>query len=351
VLIYEDDRKACWFIGIRMSEKKKTRSYIVFLTLVSALLVFPKGTFAGSETPYDLIDTVNSLRASYGLEPYQIDPCLMAYAQAHSEYQAEMQSSTHLHSDGTLPWEIGLQENVAGGDEGIVTVSIVVYEIWVDWGHRHVLTGYVSGEIGAGMALADNGQIYYTVDIRPAEGAPTVVPEQGTPVPFIPYATSTPDADGSINHMVRDGQTLWSIAISYGVTVNDLRRLNGIAGDSTTIYVGQKLLIRPASAITPAPLEAITAATTQPMGEPSSVAIQTFTVTTIPFTETKAPTKTVIPSQSMTVVPTSIATEQSLKNKSMGPVILLTIAVIGFVLVLIFGFIRLPDDKGSDNHK
>jgi uncharacterized protein YkwD len=70
------------------------------------LLGLPQGTQAQGETPYDLIDAVNNLRALNGLEPYQIDPWLMAYAHEHSDYQASMKTSTHLHSDGKLPWRM-----------------------------------------------------------------------------------------------------------------------------------------------------------------------------------------------------------------------------------------------------
>jgi LysM repeat protein len=334
-----------------MSRKTKTITFIVLLVLVTAGLVSYQITFAQSETPDDLVNAVNSLRASYGLQPYQFDPWLMAYAQEHSEYQAAMQTGTHMHSDGTLPWEIGLQENVAGGSEGIVTVSIVVNEIWVDWGHRHVLTGYTSGEIGAGLAQADNGQIYYTVDIRPAEGAPTVAPEQGTPAPFIPIETSTPDADGSIIHVVSPGETLWSIAISYGVTVVDIRSLNGLAEDSITIHVGQRLLIRPASAVTPATMVGTSPEATQSIANTSFMSTQPIRHTSIPFTETKAPTKTVIPSPSMTAVPTSTAAKISLSNKSVEITAVIIIALIGIVIVIIFGFIRSPDDHEADDQK
>lgn len=293
-----------------------------------------QASLAQSETAYDLVNAVNSLRAIHGLEPYQIDPWLMTYAQEHSEYQASIQAGTHLHSDGTLPWESGVQENVAGGDEGIVTVYIVVNEIWVDWGHRHVLTGYANGEIGAGLARGDNGQIYYTVDIRTAQGVPTVVPQPGTSAPFVPYTTSTPDADGTIYHQVQAGQSLWSIAISYGVTVAEIRQLNGISADSNDIQVGQKLLIRPSSQVTP--VSSIT---------PSPSATRKVVTPSTTMTPTKTPTRTTLPSATSTPSPTNPTDGFTLVDKHIAGVVGLVIAAIGFVVVIYFGFRRREDEK------
>lgn len=50
---------------------------------------------------------------------------------------------------------------------------------------------------------------------------------------------STPSP--SRTHRVRRGETLWSIARRWGVTVADLKQANGLTGD--TIYAGQELVI------------------------------------------------------------------------------------------------------------
>ena len=141
----------------------------MLLGLVSAWLSPPQDARAQSESGYDLINTVNALRASLGLAAYTVDPWLMTYAQQHADYINSLNSGTHLHSDGTLPWDSGIQENVAGGTAGYVTAAVVVYQIWVDEGHLKTMTGYPGGEIGAGVAYsADNDQTYFVIDVRPA---------------------------------------------------------------------------------------------------------------------------------------------------------------------------------------
>ena len=240
---------------------------VLLLGLLSTWLSPPPVARAQAETAYDLINTVNALRTSLGLAAYTIDPWLMTYAQQHVDYINSLNMGTHVHSDGTLPWDSGIQENVAGGTTDYVTASVVVYQIWVDEGHRKVLTGYSSGSIGAGVAYSvDNGQAYFVIDVRPDADAATLTP---APAVFIPLLTSTPRPDGWIVHIVAEGQTLWSIAISYGTTVNAIRELNGIPADSTFVYVGQELKIIQSDALptalpgnaTYAALQSTTAAT------------------------------------------------------------------------------------------
>ncbi len=318
----------------KMFEQIKSKRTLLFLVLIAVSLSLPIGTSAQSETPHDLVNAVNSLRANNGLAPYQIDPWLMAYAQEHAEYMAALQTGTHLHSDGTLPQDIGLQENVGGGDIGIVTAAIVVNEIWVDWGHRHILVDYPTGEIGAGMAVSENGQIYYTVNIRPGEQAAAATLEPGTSVPFTPLDTSVPDEDGSILHIVHYGETLWGIAQSYGVTVDDIQRLNGIADGSTLIHPGQQLLIQPGGTSTQVFSEETAPSSTQLLSD-----------TAVPFTETALPTEVGVPSPSFTWTPTGLPSEIPQENKGASWGGILAIGILGLISVGILGFMKFRSDK------
>jgi LysM repeat protein len=287
--------------------------------------------FAQSETPYDLVNAVNDLRVLNGLVPYQVDSWLMTYAQQHSDYQASIQTGTHEHSDGSLPQDIGLMENVASGDAGVVTVWIVVNQIWVDWGHRHILVDYATGEIGAGIATGKNGQLYYTVDIRPGEGAATIPTSEGAPKgissTFVPIQTSTPGKNGEIIHLVKNGESLWSIAQSYGVSVEDIRSLNGITTDSTLIYPGQILLIRPAdeNPLIPAH-ETLTAPTPSPEF--------TFTNSKEKFT----PTKNNPPTPRFTATPSIAPSERWRKSISTGSLALMAIGIIGLLIAIALNF-------------
>ena len=62
-------------------------------------------------------------------------------------------------------------------------------------------------------------------------------------LPDIPprVEVSTPESP-SVYHIVQPGQTLWSISQSYGVTVEELARLNNIE-DPNNLLVNRRLLI------------------------------------------------------------------------------------------------------------
>jgi LysM repeat protein len=323
---------------VDMPGRIKLTLSILFLSLVWASFEMPLEASAQDETAYDLIYAVNGLRASLGLEPYQVDAWLMSYAQEHSDYQAAMHKSTHEHRDGGLPWQIGIQENVAAGDVGIVTVSVVVYQIWVDWGHRHVLDGYTSGLVGAGIAISDDGTVYYTLDMRPGDDAVTVTPVPGTAVPFVPLVTCTPQPDGSIFHTVREGETLWSIALSYGVRVNDIRNWNGMAADSNYIYVGEKLLVRLIPTATPAqdkaPMEPTSSDTASRLAEPSLAAAS---LTPAPLEGMPALSAAISPSPLVTASPTNasfLPSDVSGGHKAASTVMLLVIIVLLIIALI-----------------
>ncbi len=54
--------------------------------------------------------------------------------------------------------------------------------------------------------------------------------------------SAAPSAASGVEHVVKAGETLSTIARAYGVTVADLAQVNGIT-DVNTIRIGQKLLI------------------------------------------------------------------------------------------------------------
>ena len=280
---------------------------ILLLLLVLALFAQPAPAVQAApltESANELIAAVNSLRSSYGMQAYEIDGGLMSLAQAQSEYQASISTLTHNRADGSGPGAAGITaENIAYGPISRAMAS------WLDDQlHADTLLGWSSGYVGAGMAADASGNVYYTLVIRrkadttqesanpaPAatQGGNTAIPRTGNGTPTVePILTVTPQEDGTIYHTMSRGQTLWDVAISYGMTIAELITINRRAPSDTTVYEGQELLVQasytptitPTITNTPPPPTRTLRPTFTPRGPRATNTITpTFTATPKPF--------------------------------------------------------------------
>jgi len=74
-----------------------------------------------------------------------------------------------------------------------------------------------------------------------ATASPTASPTpEATPTPT---PTPTPEPPPFIEYEVQSGDTLSSIAQTFGTTIDEIVRLNGLASQDVIISVGQKLLV------------------------------------------------------------------------------------------------------------
>ncbi len=53
-------------------------------------------------------------------------------------------------------------------------------------------------------------------------------------------ASSTNSASGK-RHTVKSGDSLWGLSMQYGISIQKIKQLNGLSGD--TIYIGQTLKV------------------------------------------------------------------------------------------------------------
>lgn len=279
---------------------------IAFIALLLAALPLtalpPNPALAQGSSAMDLVNAVNAYRSANGLAPYSVDGSLMSEAQGHSDYQASIQTCTHTRADGTGAESHGVSaENIACGNN--LTAEGAVYGQWTDAVHQATMIGPDTGQIGAGVAVVGQ-MVYYTVDVRRQTGsfvnrqpvaAGSTLPA-GTQAPTYsnamagPISTSTPNADGSISHMVQYGETLIDIAQAYGVTVDELVGINKLDPKKPVYFAGQPLLIR--LAFTPTPVLTATNTPKPP------------TRTPLP-TRTPRPTRTATRMVTRTPVPTS----------------------------------------------
>lgn len=324
------------------------------LLTLSAAPAQPKSVYAApAASPADLINGVNAYRASVGLEPYAVDGGLMALAQSHSDYQASIETCTHLRADGSGPGDYGISaENIACGQN--LSVEGAIYNQWADELHLSTMLGPTTGSVGAGMAVA-NGTVYYTLTVKRGSGEFSYTPPQNTEggnqdntedqassvnnanlSAAQQGATNTPNADGSISHIVQYGETLVGIADFYGIPLAELIGINKLDPNNPAIYERQALLIR--LAFTPTPF-------------------MTQTFTPRPPTRTPMPSRTPRPTRTATVyhtpLPTATASPEPLIKipslDTLGPMrnvmayAFIGISVVGLLVLLFTSF--LPGRK------
>lgn len=253
-------------------------------------------------TASELIDAVNSLRATNGLPPYQPNSILMSLAQEHAEYMAAIgMSNVHTDSRGFLPFQRALEagypvagdiytdvgyysENVTGGVGKTAQDAITV---WMgDAPHRSTMLSSDLRDVGAGVALIEN-TYYYCLDAGQSTGGTPrpfmLPPSYSTPVPTL--IPNTPNADGSIKYIVQRGDTLGTISMAYDVSVADLRFLNNLTND--IIYPEQVLIIRDANP--PTPTQPTSTPTERPTITPWPTSTPTSTETPVSPTLTPSP--------------------------------------------------------------
>jgi LysM repeat protein len=256
---------------------KKTRVQF-FLIGFTLLLTF---SFVGiiqaqGDSTTTVINTINQLRAQRGLAPLLPDPALMQIAQQHSQYQASIGTWTHISADGSRPRDRAIAAGFGNGATPFISenvaygVNMSIMETidgpWNDPEHHHTMYNPSAKYIGAGVAYSGD-VVFYTVDTGYYVGDPAPTPEypavSGTPSASIfpsvvPVIVSTPLSDGTVKHIVQEGQTLWTIAAVYNISLEVLNQINGFEPD-TVLLPGDEVIIQPS--YTP---------TSTPIGEPSA---------------------------------------------------------------------------------
>ncbi|MFT3891268.1 MAG: LysM peptidoglycan-binding domain-containing protein [Anaerolineales bacterium] len=211
---------------------------------------------------YDLIIAMNTLRVSYGLPALIEDPIVDAVAQSTASIMAANSMSWHIgdvrgriaaagYGNGGTVWAT---ENFAMSMNGMGIDEIMA--IWADPDHMRPAVEAAYCNIGAGVAEA-NGRIYYVLQAAyvagrecgssssPSTGGGTSQPGTiSNPVSqlIMPVKIATPDADGKIYHVVQAGQSFWSIAIAYQITIHDIEAWNNLSR-TTPLKAGQRLYI------------------------------------------------------------------------------------------------------------
>jgi LysM repeat protein len=210
---------------------------------------------------YELILAMNTLRVSYGLPALIEDPIVNAVAQSTAATMAANNMSWHIgdvrgriaaagYGGGATVWAT---ENFAVSSGGMGIDEIMA--AWADPDHMRPAVNPAYCHVGAGVAESPDGRIYFILQAAyiggqecgsysPSPGGtsqPGAVPNPVSQL-IIPVKIATPDADGKVFHEVQAGQSFWSIAIAYQITIRDIEVWNNLSRDFP-LKPGQRLFI------------------------------------------------------------------------------------------------------------
>ncbi|MBN1453620.1 MAG: LysM peptidoglycan-binding domain-containing protein [Anaerolineales bacterium] len=289
---------------------------LALLTLTLSLLP-PKGVLArppaqeDPPTPAEVIEAVNVLRIANGLLPLNTHPVLMQIAQWEANAIAGG-APGHTRPDGlTLgQWLLSLGYPLSGDlsmdgyrSENWIAARTAQEAVnaWLgDGPHSNTMLSPDRSDIGAGVAVSD--QIYvvletalqtssgkmqydaYEILTAIASGGYSANADSSVPQYIIPVKRSTARPDGNVIHKVQYGQSLWSIAVTYNTTIDQIRAWNSL-GETTEIYDGQILLVQMGATQPPPP-------TKTPLVTITPFIVVTPTGSSIPPTLTAQPSAT-----------------------------------------------------------
>lgn len=321
---------------------------IIFLLLV---LLIPLSSVRSAQQSADsLVALVNNARVSRGLDALAENTALNSAAQIQADYLAsqfgaDLENVVDWHTDaqGQDEYNRALAagynfgpgwtvDEIAYGGGSTATINDAISWWLKSPLHSTALLNDDNKEVGAGIASGD-GFAYFIVLFGVELGAggetggvASTIPTAAVTPEVAPVTVATPNEDGSVFHTVESGEALWSIAIAYEVTIDQILALNGL-NENAIIFEGQSLKVRAAYTPTPEPT-----ATNTPM----------------------AATRTPIPAQTAQSVPTQAVTAAAedegflgMDNQTMGLTLIL-ISGAGLVLIVIGNIAR---DKAVKNKK
>ena len=269
-----------------MTRRKKIRLLLLIIFSLSYLTqaegFIPSGIIrvhaaANTVTASDLISLINGLRTANGLGALSVDSSLMACAQSTANTMAQNSMSWHIGDVSGRVSTYGYNNgNKAFATENFMIGPMSLSTIqsgWSDADHMIPANNPSYCHIGAGVSAEVNGQVYYVIQaaypanksgcgFSPASADSSYIVSSGSSSNsagvsqiIASIKIATPDSSGTIYHTVENGQSLWSIATAYDVSVEDIKAWNNII-DTTSLSLEQKLLIPKGDAVlvTPTPL-------------------------------------------------------------------------------------------------
>ncbi|MCB8981702.1 MAG: LysM peptidoglycan-binding domain-containing protein [Ardenticatenaceae bacterium] len=228
--------------------------------LLCLFVVVGETTAVHAQSASAIFQEVNQFRINNGLVPFQYNNALAAAAQNQANFMAANTIfSSHIGAGGSTPQSraaaagyVGrVTENIVGGT-GMTAARGLTW--WVN-SPVHYNTLITSRYQEAGTGFATNGtDNFYVLLVGQASDTPpqSVVDDSPEPLYITPITLAQPGEDGSIVHVVQEGQALWSLAAHYDVALSDLLLFNSLPANAI-VQPGDQITIRLADGAAPPP--------------------------------------------------------------------------------------------------
>lgn len=257
------------------------------LPVVALLLVLSIGLAAVAPTASaqggEMIALVNGLRASYGLPGLTPHPALNAAAQAQANWIIATGNWGHVGEGGSSPQNRATAAGYSGSVlENYVGGASMSPQRAVDWWtnspiHLRAMLATPHEHVGVGFASGDGANVYVLLVGRPVTARPAAssgagssgasAEEEAEPeIIAVPVVRAEPRPDGSIVHQVQQGQTVWDLAMVYGVDLGELRALNSL-GESMVVHPGDEIMIQLGPGMAPPPTPTVPMSVTVQEGQ------------------------------------------------------------------------------------
>lgn len=248
------------------------------LLVVFTVLLLPIGlaarvpaASAQGDPGSQVIALVNGLRASYGLPALTPHPALNAAAQTQANWVIASGQWGHTGEGGSSPQDRATAAGYSGFVlENYVGGSNMSPQGAVDWWtnspiHLRGMLATPHEHVGIGVVTGGRSNLYVLVVGRPVTARPAAgsggsgsggsgaAEEEDEPeIVAVPVVRAEPRPDGSTVHQVQQGQTVWDLAMVYGVDLGELRALNNL-GPSMVVHPGDEIMIQLGPGMVPPP--------------------------------------------------------------------------------------------------
>lgn len=232
------------------------------LSLILGLLLALTRRASAQSPAQETFALVNQVRADHGLAPFQWNDTLARAAQWQAEYIAANNLYSHTGEGGTRPQD---RANAVGYQGYVVENFVAGWQLTPQQGvtwwinspvHYNTLITTRYYEAGVGYAFGNDQHWYVLVVGRRSDQPVSATASQPAPADppalVAPIILSEPREDGSIVHVVQEGQTLWAIAARYEVRLDDLLLYNNLS-ENSVLRPGDELIIRLAEGQLPPP--------------------------------------------------------------------------------------------------